>query len=38
MGNNLIQNLDFFLSSSCVMKLAVPFIQKSLALRRVDSI
>ena len=39
MGNNLIQNIDFFLlSSSCVMQLAVPFIQKSLALRRMDSI
>ena len=38
MGNNHIQNLDFFLSSSCLMQLAAPFIQKSLALRRVDSI
>ena len=38
MGNNHIKNLDFFLSSSCLMQLAVPFIQKSLALRRVDSI
>ena len=38
MGNNHVQNLDFFLSSSCLMQLAAPFIQKSLALRRVDSI
>ena len=37
MGNNRIQILDFFLSS-CVMQLAAPFIQKSLALKRVDSI
>ena len=28
MGNNHIQNLDFFLSSSCRMQLAAPFIQK----------
>jgi hypothetical protein len=38
MGNNHIQNLDLFLSSSCLMQLAAPFIQKSLALRREDSI
>ena len=29
MGNNHIQNLEFFLSSSCLMQLAAPFIQKS---------
>ena len=33
MGNNHIQNLDFFLSSSCLMQLAAPFIQKSLTLK-----
>ena len=38
MGNNHIQNLEKKLSSSCLMQLAAPFIQKSLALRRVDSI
>ena len=38
MGNNHIQNLETILSSSCLMQLAAPFIQKSLALRRVDSI
>jgi hypothetical protein len=32
MGNNHIQNLDFFLSSSCLMQLVAPFIQKSLTL------
>ena len=38
MGNNHIQNLEKKLSSSCLMQLAAPFIRKSLALRRVDSI
>ena len=38
MGNNQIQNLEMFLSSSCLMQLAAPFIQTSLALRRMDSI
>jgi hypothetical protein len=38
MGNNQIQNLEMFLSSSCLMQPAAPFIQKSLALKKVDSI
>ena len=38
MGNNQIQNLEMLLSSSYLMQLAAPFIQKSLALRKVDSI
>jgi hypothetical protein len=40
MGNNRIQNLKFFFIFfvSYATLLVVPFIQKSLALRRVDSI
>ena len=38
MGNNHIQNLEKKIFSSCLIQLAAPFIQKSLALRRVDSI